>query len=79
MLPREQVSQVNEEVFSMRPLVQKLARFLVAEDGPTTVEYALLLMLIISVLVAAIRPIGAPTRDNIQTVATKLDEASTPP
>jgi len=42
----------------MRVLVSNLRRFLTAEDGPTAVEYAVMLSLIIAVCLAAITTIG---------------------
>ncbi|HEV3439215.1 MAG TPA: Flp family type IVb pilin [Gemmata sp.] len=37
---------------------QKLARFLKSEDGPTAVEYAVMLTLIIVVCIAAVTTLG---------------------
>lgn len=42
----------------MRSLALKLRRFLVSEDGPTAVEYAVMLALIVIVCLAAISAIG---------------------
>jgi len=41
--------------------LQHARQFLVSEDGPTAVEYAVMLALIIVVLVAAISNIGGTT------------------
>jgi pilus assembly protein Flp/PilA len=43
----------------MRSLALKLRRFLVSEDGPTAVEYAVMLALIVIVCLAAISAIGS--------------------
>ena len=43
---------------SMRHLLGKLARFVRDEDGPTAVEYAVMLALIIVVCVASITMLG---------------------
>lgn len=43
-------------------MVDKIRRFLVCEDGPTAVEYAVMLALIVVVCLTAIRNIG--TRAN---------------
>jgi len=40
---------------------QRVVLFLKAEDGPTAVEYAVMLALIIVVLIAAISTIGSTT------------------
>ena len=42
----------------MKSFATKLRRFLVSEDGPTAVEYAVMLSLIICVCLAAITTIG---------------------
>ncbi len=42
----------------MESLINHLRRFLVSEDGPTAVEYAVMLSLIIVVCLAAISTIG---------------------
>jgi pilus assembly protein Flp/PilA len=42
----------------MKSFTKKLRRFLVSEDGPTAVEYAVMLSLIIVVCLAAVTTIG---------------------
>jgi len=42
----------------LRPAVAVVARFLKAEDGPTAVEYAIMLALIIVVCAAAVANLG---------------------
>jgi pilus assembly protein Flp/PilA len=42
----------------MRPLIRQFANFLRTEDGPTAVEYAVMLALIIVVCIGAITTIG---------------------
>ena len=42
----------------MKALSQKVQRFLVCEDGPTAVEYAVMLALIVIVCLTAITAIG---------------------
>ncbi len=42
----------------MRQLAKKLVNFLKREDGPTAVEYAVLLALIIVVCIAAVTTLG---------------------
>jgi pilus assembly protein Flp/PilA len=46
----------------MTPLAEKLQRFLVSEDGPTAVEYAVMLTLIILVCFTAIISVGSSTQ-----------------
>jgi pilus assembly protein Flp/PilA len=45
----------------MRSLVRAMHRFMVSDDGPTAVEYAVMLMLILLVCLAAIGAVGTPT------------------
>jgi pilus assembly protein Flp/PilA len=42
----------------MKAFCESLKRFLVAEDGPTAVEYAVMLALIIVVCLTAIQAVG---------------------
>ena len=51
----------------MKLLALKLHRFLVSEDGPTAVEYAVMLALIIVVCLTAIQAVGtnANTKFNV--------------
>jgi len=42
----------------MRSLYQSVTRFLKAEDGPTAVEYAVMLALIVVVCITAITALG---------------------
>jgi pilus assembly protein Flp/PilA len=50
----------------------KLQRFLVSEDGPTAVEYAVMLALIIIVCLTAINSIGTNANTTFESVATEL-------
>ena len=56
----------------MKSLAQKLQRFLVSEDGPTAVEYAVMLALIIVVCLTAIGTVGTKTRATFNNVANSL-------
>ena len=42
----------------MRNFVQSVKRFLESEDGPTAVEYAIMLSMIVMVCIAAIQALG---------------------
>jgi len=52
----------------MRQLTQRLIKLLKAEDGPTAVEYAVMLALIIVVCLGAVTALGA----NAKTTYTKV-------
>ena len=43
----------------MRKLTQKLVNFMKKEDGPTAVEYAILLALIVTICVGVVSTIGS--------------------
>ena len=60
----------------MRKFANALVNFLKAEDGPTAVEYAVMLALIIVVCLAAITTLGQNANSTFTTVGTKLASAS---
>ena len=51
--------------------MEKLRRFLLSEDGPTAVEYAVMIALIICICLAAITSIGA----NASSVFSKVSKS----
>jgi len=56
----------------MKSLTLKVHRFLVSEDGPTAVEYAVMLALIVIVCLTAIRAVGTNASTTFQNVAKAL-------
>jgi pilus assembly protein Flp/PilA len=60
----------------MLSVVNKVRRFLVAEDGPTAVEYAVMLALIIVVCLAAIGTIGTNANTTFTAVGNSLAAGS---
>lgn len=50
----------------------RVQRFLAAEDGPTAVEYALMLALIVIICITAIQSIGTNANTTFGKVSTKL-------
>lgn len=52
-----------------------LREFLINEDGPTSVEYAVMLALIIAMCIAAIKTVGSHTSGIWASNDTKLEEA----
>ena len=56
----------------MKNLAVKVQRFLASEDGPTAVEYAVMLALIVIVCLTAIRSIGTNAALTFQSVADEL-------
>ena len=56
----------------MKKLAKKVQRFLVSEDGPTAVEYAVMLALIVIVCLTAIRSVGTSASDSFTNIAALL-------
>ena len=53
----------------MQGMISRVQRFLISEDGPTAVEYAVMLALIIVVCVAAVQSIGNNAKNTFTNVA----------
>jgi pilus assembly protein Flp/PilA len=60
----------------MNTFAQKIKRFMVSEDGPTAVEYAVMLALIVIVCLTAIQSIGTNANTTFTKVASSLQSAS---
>jgi pilus assembly protein Flp/PilA len=56
----------------MNRLTLMLRRFLASEDGPTAVEYAVMLALIVVVCLTAIQSIGTNANTTFNSIATLL-------
>lgn len=56
----------------MKSLARKLWRFLIADDGPTAVEYAVMLALIVIICLAAISTMGTKTSSTFNTVSKSI-------
>ena len=52
---------------------KKFARFLSNEDGPTTVEYALLLAIIVGTIAASVSYLGFEVRDKHEVIGNTLE------
>ena len=57
----------------MNKFARSVMHFLVEEDGPTAVEYAVMLSLIVIVCLAAIQEIGHQSRHTFEDTATALN------
>ena len=60
----------------MKSFAQKIQRFLKSEDGPTAVEYAVMLSLIIVVCITAVTSIGSKANTTFTNVAAQLGTSS---
>ena len=56
----------------MKNFAQKINRFLKSEDGPTAVEYAVMLALIVVVCLSAITSVGNNAKATFNSVSTQL-------
>jgi pilus assembly protein Flp/PilA len=56
----------------VKNLTLKMRRFLASEDGPTAVEYAVMLALIVIVCLTAIQSIGTNAKTTFNNVANSL-------
>ena len=59
----------------MMNFAKKVLRFLTSEDGPTAVEYAVMLALIVIVCLSAISAIGENANDTFNEVANSIGGA----
>jgi pilus assembly protein Flp/PilA len=59
----------------MKNFALKVQRFLKSEDGPTAVEYAIMLALIVIVCLTAIQAIGTNANSAFEEIAADLDAA----
>ena len=59
----------------MKKFAQKVTNFLKSEDGPTAVEYAVMLALIVIVCLAAIQAIGQNAANAFNDIAADIDSA----
>ena len=60
----------------MRMLAKKLVSFVKKEDGPTAVEYAVMLALIIVVCITAISALGSSASNTFNYVGTTVNTTS---
>ncbi len=61
----------------MKSFANKVQRFIVSEDGPTAVEYAVMLALIVIVCMGAITTLGQNANSSFNNTATKLSTLPT--
>ncbi len=66
----------TEDEMAMQKLRSKISRFLASEEGPTAVEYSVMLALIILVCLAAINSFGTATSASFANSATSLSTVS---
>lgn len=62
-------------VFAQDEPMKAIRRFLISDDGPTSVEYAVMLALIVAVCIATIKSVGDQTSGIWANNEEKLQEA----
>jgi pilus assembly protein Flp/PilA len=70
------ISTIATGSILMQRLTKKIVNFLKKEDGPTAVEYAVMLALIIVVCIAAITTLGSNANNSFSYTAGKLAPVS---
>jgi pilus assembly protein Flp/PilA len=63
---------VVEKELEMKSAMSRVRRFLVSEDGPTAVEYAVMLALIVVVCVGIIKSLGTTISGTFSSVQSSL-------
>ncbi|MCA9262404.1 MAG: Flp family type IVb pilin [Planctomycetales bacterium] len=58
-------------------MIRKIIRFLEREDGPSAVEYAVMLMLVFLACIVVIQTIGQSVSDSFGSSSNSIDEAFT--
>ena len=56
----------------MQGLISKVQRFLISEDGPTAVEYAVMLALIVVACIATINTLSNSVKTTLGNVSTSI-------
>jgi pilus assembly protein Flp/PilA len=59
----------------MKELFARAIRFLRDDDGPTTVEYAMMLLLVLLAILTAITALGESTADSFRDSNDSIEEA----
>lgn len=59
----------------LRQFSKKISRFLANDDGPTAVEYAILLAIISGTIVASVSYVGLEAKKTHESIATTIDDS----
>ena len=62
----------------MKTFLKKIKSFIVRTDGPTSVEYAVLLAMLVGMMIAGITYVGDESKEISDDVVEGLDTALTP-
>jgi len=72
------LDSANSSCFGKVPMMEFLRRLLHSEDGPTAVEYAVMIALIVIVCIGSVRSMGGQTANSIEDSATQISDAMNP-
>ena len=61
---------------SMSGMISRVQRFLISEDGPTAVEYAVMLALILVACISVVTSLGSSVKSTFSSVNNTLSSAS---
>ena len=68
--------RTNNRSIAMKMFALKIQKFLKSEDGPTAVEYAVMLALIVVVCLTTIQSLGSNANTTFSSVSAKLTSSS---
>jgi pilus assembly protein Flp/PilA len=80
LVSRVLATSIGPRTFSenvMKKFVNNIKKFLKSEDGPTAVEYAVMLALIVIVCLTAIQAIGQNASNAFNDIAADINDART--
>ena len=72
MFSARTVFERERETYTMKNIAKSIKNFLVSEDGPTAVEYAVMLALIVIVCLTAITAVGNNASAKFQAISTAI-------
>lgn len=58
----------------MKSFITKVQKFMKSEDGPTAVEYAIMLALIVIVCLTAIQAVGNAANSSFENITSQLND-----
>jgi len=67
------LARTNEYMMKIQSFAQPVRDFLVSEDGPTAVEYAVMLGLIVMVCIVAVSSVGSKTCSLFTSASSKMN------
>lgn len=62
----------------VKAITNSVRRFLIEDEGPTAVEYAVLLALIVGALIVSVGQLATATRSNFDSSGTAINSAISP-